>query len=886
MESKKTGKKRISILAGLCAFVMAVTFSFSTLDVQATTQVGVQNLRWNVTALTDDTWDYAEARRISWDEVPDARKYIVNVYHKKNADAPYWNQKLYATASKTWPKSLIDSVFETNRGGIYYFTVEPLFEEGSGKVGVVTSSSIFTYVPYKLSIGGITDESSITPGVKRNLSVTIINNEPYEKVTQYPEGEDRTLTLSYYKKGSTTKTVIGTINSNTSSGNVHKETCSFSNFTLPAAGDYVLEAVLTVDTKVMAVAQTETYTATKDFHVHNYESYQSDGTNHWKACSLCGGKNATATHTYGPWTIDTKATNCTATSGTAAGSKHRNCTVCNYKQTAIAADGSHNWNSTYTIDKAATCYSNGSKSIHCKECSATKDTTTIARVSCNESAWSSISDTRHKRSCSICGGVTTAPHTFGSWVIDSVPTDCTATSGTQAGSKHRNCSGCGYKQTAIVADGSHNWNSTYTVDKASTCTVQGSKSIHCKDCSKTKSTTAIALNTHNYGAWTTADSSNHKHTCSSCGNVETAAHSGGTATCKATAVCTGCGTSYGSKNTANHTGGTQVVNAKEATIEAEGYTGDTVCKGCGATVKKGSVIDKLESSNDDDVTPPSNENDDDVTPPSNENDDNQSVPPADDTNKKDDSNSSADKENTNNNQPIVPSEKPNNSNSSTTPTDDADGQDTKDEGENKEKDNNANEISLNAGTKVTITKNKLTIKWGKVKEADGYEVYVAKAGANLNKKLVKTVNNNKKTSITFRKIGGKKVNTTQTYQVKVKAFETVNGKKTYIGEGLTFYVTGNKNKTYTNAKKVKVSTKTITLKTGKQKTVKASVVKVTKSKKTLPAKYAKAVRFLSSNEDVATVNKNGKIKAVGKGSCYIYAIAQNGTNAKIKIKVK
>ena len=99
-------------------------------------------------------------------------------------------------------------------------------------------------------------------------------------------------------------------------------------------------------------------------------------------------------------------------------------------------------------------------------------------------------------------------------------------------------------------------------------------------------------------------------------------------------------------------------------------------------------------------------------------------------------------------------------------------------------------------------------------------------------------------------------------------------------------MTGNKNKTYTNAKKVKVSTKTITLKTGKQKTVKASVVKVTKSKKTLPAKYAKAVRFLSSNEDVATVNKNGKIKAVGKGSCYIYAIAQNGTNAKIKIKVK
>ena len=38
---------------------------------------------------------------------------------------------------------------------------------------------------------------------------------------------------------------------------------------------------------------------------------------------------------------------------------------------------------------------------------------------------------------------------------------------------------------------------------------------------------------------------------------------------------------------------TEVVGAKDATLEEEGYTGDTKCKACGETVAQGTTIPKL-----------------------------------------------------------------------------------------------------------------------------------------------------------------------------------------------------------------------------------------------------------------------------------------------------
>ncbi len=55
---------------------------------------------------------------------------------------------------------------------------------------------------------------------------------------------------------------------------------------------------------------------------------------------------------------------------------------------------------------------------------------------------------------------------------------------------------------------------------------------------------------HEFGDWTKQDETNHAHKCAKCNKEITEAHTGGTATCKAQAVCTVCHEGYG--NLADH----------------------------------------------------------------------------------------------------------------------------------------------------------------------------------------------------------------------------------------------------------------------------------------------------------------------------------------------
>lgn len=47
----------------------------------------------------------------------------------------------------------------------------------------------------------------------------------------------------------------------------------------------------------------------------------------------------------------------------------------------------------------------------------------------------------------------------------------------------------------------------------------------------------------------------------------------------------------------------------------------------------------------------------------------------------------------------------------------------------------------------------------------------------------------------------------------------------------------------------------------------------------------KALRYVSTDKNVAKVSKNGKITAVGKGKCFIYAVSENGIRDRVEIKV-
>lgn len=93
-----------------------------------------------------------------------------------------------------------------------------------------------------------------------------------------------------------------------------------------------------------------------------------------------------------------------------------------------------------------------------------------------------------------------------------------------------------------------------------------------------------------------SDGSKHWKEYSCCrAHDEEAAHSGGTATCQNSAICSVCNTAYGAKDMTNHTGGTEVRGSVEATTSTEGYTGDTYCKGCDTKLADGKTIPKKDS---------------------------------------------------------------------------------------------------------------------------------------------------------------------------------------------------------------------------------------------------------------------------------------------------
>ena len=84
---------------------------------------------------------------------------------------------------------------------------------------------------------------------------------------------------------------------------------------------------------------------------------------------------------------------------------------------------------------------------------------------------------------------------------------------------------------------------------------------------------------------------------------------------------------------------------------------------------------------------------------------------------------------------------------------------------------------------------------------------------------------------------------------------------------------------------MKLNKKKVTLRLNKKKkkTFKATAAATNTTGK---VKNYRKVAWESSDIRIATVGKKGKITAVGKGTCFVYAYAQNGVMARIKVVVK
>ena len=144
------------------------------------------------------------------------------------------------------------------------------------------------------------------------------------------------------------------------------------------------------------------------------------------------------------------------------GEKIYHCKNCEQTKTETISALGHNFSDEYTVDKAATCTQDGEKSKHCSRCEAVTDVTVIEK---------------HGHSCDD-GTITKQP-------------TCTAT-----GEKVYHCKNCDKTYTETISALGHNFSDEFTIDKEATCTQDGSKSRHCSRCNAITEVTTIEKHNH------------------------------------------------------------------------------------------------------------------------------------------------------------------------------------------------------------------------------------------------------------------------------------------------------------------------------------------------------------------------------------------------------
>ena len=179
--------------------------------------------------------------------------------------------------------------------------------------------------------------------------------------------------------------------------------------------------------------------------------------------------------------------------------------------------------------------------------------------------------------------------------------------------------------------------------------------------------------------------------------------------------------------------------------------------------------------------------------------------------------------------------------------------------------------------KGKANKNSITLSWKKYAGATGYDVYWSYCDGRINYKKVGTVKSGKLS------MSHKKLKKDHEYKYFIAAYKMVEGRKIYIARSNDVHV-ALKQASTTNAASIKVNRTEIALSVGKTFQLKCSL-KAEDSRKDLVS-HTSPFRYYTTNSKVATVNKDGVIKAKGKGVCTIYILANNGVYKKVTVTVK
>lgn len=197
-----------------------------------------------------------------------------------------------------------------------------------------------------------------------------------------------------------------------------------------------------------------------------------------------------------------------------------------------------------------------------------------------------------------------------------------------------------------------------------------------------------------------------------------------------------------------------------------------------------------------------------------------------------------------------------------------------------------NTAGINKNIHAVVSGNKVTVVWGKVNRADGYDIYAQKCYVNFDSKsLIKSVKGASATRVTISGINGKSLAKLDMIKLRVKAYKLVNGKKKYIDNSVMLHIVTNSSK-YTNIKKVLLPRKSYVLGVKQTIQLKPGFTKADASKMVLDGTHGARYLYACTNKNVATVDAKGRIKAKAAGKGTVYVIAVNGTTQAVQIIVK
>lgn len=169
------------------------------------------------------------------------------------------------------------------------------------------------------------------------------------------------------------------------------------------------------------------------------------------------------------------------------------------------------------------------------------------------------------------------------------------------------------------------------------------------------------------------------------------------------------------------------------------------------------------------------------------------------------------------------------------------------------------------------------LSWTKVAGATKYVVYGNKCGKSMKK--LKTTSG---TKFTVKKISGKKLKAHKEYKFKVVAY---SGNKKLVASNPIHFITAKTRGKFANATGISVKPLTATRKPGETVILKVKT-KIYKNKEHINGHHGIDTKFTSDCPSVATVNKDGQVKAVAPGTATIYIQDIGGKYCKITVTVK